>query len=70
MANTSPQLTSQHLDMLENADVTTGAIYREEAQDVLADPAVSMAVKQAIADKLNHANHQLEMRTVVGDDSY
>lgn len=70
MTNISPKKTSEHLDMLESADVTTGAVYREEAQDVLADPGVSLPVKQAIADKLNHANHLLEMRTVIGDDSY
>jgi hypothetical protein len=70
MENVSPKVASKHLDMLENADVATGAIYRQEAQDILADPGINLTDKQAIADKLNHANHLLEMRTVVGDDSY
>ena len=70
MKKISPETTAKHLDMLENADVATGAAYRQEAQEVLADPGVSLNVKQAIADKLNHANHLLELRTVAGDDSY
>lgn len=70
MSNISPKTTIKHLEMLESADTTTGAIYRQEAQDVLADPDVSLSVRQAIADRLNHENHLLELRTVVNDDSY
>ncbi|MEL6225141.1 MAG: hypothetical protein AAFQ57_13670 [Cyanobacteria bacterium J06626_14] len=70
MTHISPQIASQHLDSIDHADVTTGAVYRQEAQDILADPGISLTDKQAIADKLNHANHLLELRTVAGDDSY
>lgn len=70
MADISPEKAYTHLEEIETADITTGAVYRQEAQDVLADPDVSLNVKQAIADRLNHANHLLELRTVVSDDSY
>lgn len=70
MTNISPKTTSDHLDMLDSVDVATGAQYRQEAQDVLADPGVTLTVRQAIADKLNHANHLLELRTVGKDESY
>ncbi len=70
MTQVSPKTTSKHLDLLENADAATGAEYRQEAQEILADPEVSLNERQAIADKLNHANHLLELRTVVSDESY
>ncbi|MGF1499271.1 MAG: hypothetical protein ACFB8W_20960 [Elainellaceae cyanobacterium] len=66
----SPQTAYKHIDELESVDTTTGATYRQEAQDVLADPAVSLNLREAIADRLNQANHVLEMQTVVSDDSY
>ncbi|MEB3355930.1 MAG: hypothetical protein VKK04_04335 [Synechococcales bacterium] len=66
----SPQTAYEHVNELESVDITTGAAYRQEAQDVLADPAVNLTVREAIAERLNQANHVLEMQTVVSDDSY
>ncbi len=71
MNEPSPETVYDHLKMLdEQADIVTSAVYREEAQDVLASPAVTPEWKEAIADTLNHANHELEMRTVTDGDSY
>jgi hypothetical protein len=54
----------------QQADIVTSAVYREEAQDALASPEVTPEWKEAISDRLNEANHKLEMRTVTGGDSY
>lgn len=66
----SPKTAYQHLQQLESVDATTGAAYRQEAQDILADPDVTLDDKQAIADCLNQANHRLELQTVISDESY
>lgn len=66
----SPQTAYQHLQELESADTATCAEYRQEAIEVLANPNVALNEKQAIADRLNQANHRLELRTVVSDESY
>lgn len=71
MTEPSPKVVYEHLNLLdEQADVTTSAEYREEAQDALASQEVSPDWKEAISDRLNDANHKLEMRTVTGGDSY
>ena len=59
-----------NLQQLEQVDVTESAAYRESAQEILADPTVSLTWRQAIANRLNHANHLLEMRTAKDNDSY
>ncbi|MCG9891489.1 MAG: hypothetical protein MH252_10485 [Thermosynechococcaceae cyanobacterium MS004] len=59
-----------NLQRLEQVDVAESAEYRESAQEVLADPTVSLTWRQAIANRLNHANHLLEMRTAKDNDSY
>ncbi len=66
----SPQTAYQHLQELESADTATCAEYRQDALEVLADPDVALKERQAIADRLNQANHRLELRTVVTDESY
>ena len=66
----SPQIAYDDLRLLEQVDVTTGAFYRQLAQEVLADLDISLSWRQAIADRLNRANHLLERRTVDNDDSY
>lgn len=66
----SLQTAYQHLQQIESVDTTKGAEYRQEAQDVLADPTVTLNDKQAIADCLNQANHRLELQTVVSEESY
>lgn len=66
----SPQSVYDNLSLLEQVDVATSALYRQLAQDVLANPDVSLTWRQAIADRLNQANHLLAMVTVGNDDSY
>lgn len=71
MTEPSPETVYDHLKMLDQqADVVTSAVYREEAQDALASAEVTPEWKEAISDRLNHANHELEMRTVTDGDSY
>ncbi len=70
MLHVSPQTAYDNLRLLDHVDVITSAFYRQMAQEVLADPKVSLNWRQAIADRLNRANHLLEMRTVENDDSY
>jgi DNA-binding PadR family transcriptional regulator len=66
----SPQTVYDNLKLLEQEDVIESAIYRELAQEVLADPKVSLSWRQAIADRLHQANHLLALLTVDKDDSY
>jgi CRP-like cAMP-binding protein len=40
------------------------------AQDILANPEISLAMKQAIADRLHRANNQLGMQPTTDEDSY
>lgn len=70
MTQASPQTVYDNLNLLEQADAISCATLRESAQEVLADPDISLTWRQAIADRLNQANHQLEMRTVGNNDSY
>ncbi len=71
MLQVSPQTAYDNLRLLDHVDVTTSASYREQAQEVLADTDVSLPLRQAIADRLNQANHLLAMLTVgANDDSY
>jgi Fe2+ or Zn2+ uptake regulation protein len=66
----SPRTVYHNLRLLEQVDVAKSALYRESAQAVLADPDVSLTWRQAIANRLNHANHLLELRTARDNDSY
>jgi hypothetical protein len=66
----SPKTVYHNLGRLEQVDSTTGAHYRQMAQDALADPDLSLTWRQAIANRLNQANHRLEMRTATDNDSY
>lgn len=66
----SPQTVYENLNSLERVDVAKSAFYRQLAQEILADTQVSLSWRQAIADRLNQANHLLAMVTVGGDDSY
>lgn len=66
----SPKTAYDNLRLLEHVDVATSASYRQLAQEMLADSKVSPNWRQAIAERLNRANHQLEMVTVSGNDSY
>jgi hypothetical protein len=66
----SPRTIYHNLRLLEQVDVAKSALYRELAQEVLADPTVSLTWRQAISNRLNHANHLLELRTAKDNDSY
>ena len=70
MMQVSPQTAYDNLRLLEQVDVAISALYRQLAQDVLANSEVSLSWRQAIADRLNQANHRLEMVTVDDNDSY
>jgi uncharacterized membrane protein len=70
MLPVSPKTAYHNLRLLDSVDALTGAVYRELAQEVLANPEISLTWRQAIANRLNRANHWLEMQTVGGDDSY
>jgi hypothetical protein len=70
MPQVSPQTVYDNLRLMEHANVVTSACYRKMAQDVLADPEVSLKWRLAISDRLLQANHWLEMRTVQDNDSY
>ncbi|HEY9613414.1 hypothetical protein [Allocoleopsis sp.] len=66
----SPRRVYSQLRKIDQVDSMTSALYRELAQDVLATPGVSLAMKQAIAERLNQANRRLGLQTVGGEDSY
>lgn len=66
----SPRRVYAQLRKIDQVDSMTSALYRELAQDVLATPGVSIAMKQAIAERLNQANRRLGRHTVGGEDSY
>jgi hypothetical protein len=70
MMQFSPQIVYENLSMLERVDIATSAFYRQLAQDALGDPEVSLAWRQAIADRLNQANYRLGKVTVIENDSY
>ncbi|HEY9620034.1 MAG TPA: hypothetical protein V6C78_06680 [Crinalium sp.] len=70
MSLLSPQTVYDNLNLLEQVDVVSSAFYRQLAQDVLSDPNISLTWRQAIAERLNQANHLLAMVTVSSDDSY
>jgi hypothetical protein len=58
------------LKKLDQLDIVEGAIYREQAQAILANPSIALKVRTAIADLLFQANQQLMLKTVGGEDSY
>lgn len=66
----SPRKVYANLRKIDQVDFMTSALYRELAQEVLATPGVSLAMKQAIADRLNRANNRLGMQTSGSEDSY
>ncbi|PSN10376.1 hypothetical protein C7293_28345 [filamentous cyanobacterium CCT1] len=67
---TTPQEVFEHLKQLEEVDTVQSALYREEAQEILADDTVSLKWRRAIADRLNRANHDLALHTVAPEESY
>ncbi len=71
MHTTSLKTTYDCLDHLDEASKVESARCRQRALDVLADKAVSLQWRQAIADRLNQADILLGMKVVgKNDDSY
>ncbi len=66
----SPQTVYENLNLLEQEDIAKSASYRQMAQEILADPQISLKWRQAISDRLTQANTLLAIVTVGGDDSY
>lgn len=59
-----------NLRNIDQVDSATGALYRELAQDVLADGSVSLGRRLAIATQLYEANRLLGLRSAGAEDSY
>lgn len=70
MVATSPQTVYNNLKLLERVDAASSALYRQLAQEILADPEVSLVWRQAIADRLNQANNLLGRLAICNEDSY
>ncbi|MCY7367818.1 MAG: hypothetical protein LH474_06655 [Chamaesiphon sp.] len=66
----SLQTVYDNLAQIDQVDTTTSAMYRQSAQEVLADPEVSLEWRKAISDRLNRVNHELTVHAHVDDDSY
>ena len=60
----------EDLANIAQMDLTTGARCREQAQQVLANPSISLNWRDAIAERLHEANHALANKTVTDGDSY
>jgi hypothetical protein len=58
------------LETLDQAEALEGAECRQQAQDILASPSVTLRIKTAIADLLMQANQRLVLKTVKGEESY
>lgn len=61
---------SAELAQLDRVDLVESAIYREQAQEVLANPKIALKMRTAIADLLSQANQLLALQTAGGEDSY
>ena len=79
VSNLSPVKSKQRIPLqklyedlarIDLMDVAAGAECREKAQQVLANPKISLNWRDAIAERLHEANHTLAIKTVTGDDSY
>jgi hypothetical protein len=70
MTSLSPKLVYNNLKLLDRSDIATSAIYRQQAQEILGDTAISLRWRQAIAQRLHLANHWLTLLTANEDDSY
>jgi hypothetical protein len=71
MTHPEPKVVYEHLEELDRqADVAQSAVYREEAQEVLADHEVSLNWREKISDRLNEANNLLTVETIGDNESY
>jgi hypothetical protein len=65
----SAKTVYENLEQVDRVDTFTSATYRQSAQEVLANPEVSLDMREAIADRLHEANHELTIHAP-DDDSY
>ncbi|MCM1984330.1 hypothetical protein [Lyngbya confervoides] len=70
MTHPKPETVYEKLQYLDHGDIAISAMYRQWAQEVLTDPEVAMPWKEAIAERLNHANQLLGSQTAGENDSY
>ena len=66
----SLQTIYKNLEQIDRVDPTTSAIYRQSAQEILANPEISLEWRKAISDRLNQVNHELTVHAHVDDESY
>ncbi|MBF2025901.1 MAG: hypothetical protein IGS48_03930 [Oscillatoriales cyanobacterium C42_A2020_001] len=59
-----------NLKRIDEVDIATSALYRQHAQEVLAQSGISLARRQVIARRLMQANQFLGMKTTGNGDSY
>ena len=62
------QTTYVRLCTIDQVDLVTSALYRQRAQEILADLNVNFNSRQLIADRLNEANQLLGMLSVRNSD--
>ncbi len=62
------QTVYDRLFTLDQVDLVTSALYRQRAQEILADLNVNFNSRQLIADRLNEANQLLGMLSVRNSD--
>lgn len=60
----------EDLANIDQMSLAQSAECREQAQQVLANPNISLNWRDAIAERLHEANHTLAIKTVTSDDSY
>jgi Fe2+ or Zn2+ uptake regulation protein len=69
MAQLSPQTVYDNLDLLDRVDVARSAHYRQQAIEILSDLQVSLSWRQAIASRLDNADHLLAMQSPGAEDN-
>jgi hypothetical protein len=70
MALLSPKKVYENLNQLDSGNPEKSAEYRQQAQEILANPNVSLRWRLAIADRLGQANNLLAVANITSDDSY
>lgn len=68
MSTAAIQTVYDRLFTLDQVDLVTSALYRQRAQEILADLDVNFNSRQLIADRLNEANQLLGMLSVRNSD--
>lgn len=59
-----------NLKRIDEVDVETSALYRQRAQEVLAQSDINLGRRQVIARRLMQANQFLGMKSTTSGDSY